>query len=246
VRKFAEKWGGLGLCKHGLPWNHGALWGHGNEGVRLKSSGTDRPISIAGDPETWVVNPKFCVPSADRFDDGQWLVEPLQAWIDYSLAVLAIRNTAWRGRQKKSPEQWAVERLENLCYGTAGAAAHFKQLAGDEALPVTSRHEVLQLVQDRLYTWTLGAPLVHAFEITGNWKSQKDDYLVDCRFGVFPAIATQLSFLICDPKGVAECANCGKLFCLDREPSIKRLVFCRACGKKASQKFASRKYRKNT
>jgi hypothetical protein len=245
IQSFANKWGGLGICEHGLPWHHGAPWGHGMEAdEKSEADATKKPGVTLQEPinavmksgKPWRILPRFCGPYSEHLADGEWCVERLSAWMDYSLAVFALRHIVGAERNKKTPERWAILHLENLCYGAGDPSQHFKNLAGEEAEAVTSPNQVLELlelVRARLSDWTLYAPIRLSCEIDPKtWQFHHLDYLVDYRFGIFPLIASQLLFLLCDPKGkeVAECAGCSNWFRLMTSKATRgKHLYCDTC-----------------
>ena len=252
IQNFAKKWGGLGLCQHLRPWNHGALWGWGTE-----ADATLRKDKVTlTEPDTpWVVLPNknkdrgrvnLCGPYYKQFADGEWVVEPLRAWVDYALAILAVRRILESRTRKTLPEEWAILHLENFSYGVGAAGDHFKALAGEEAKVLTSPtspKKVLELLNDRLYEWLLGAPLIQLPKIDPRtWQFQRD-YMIDYRFGVFPVIVTQLLHLDPMRDEVVECANCKDWFQKSPKATRGKNFYCERC-QRASHRHAQSRYLK--
>src|SRR5262249_26639016 len=253
IESFAKKWGGLGLCQHLRPWNHGALWGHGTEAAATLR---EHEFTLTEPEKPWTTFPRrkkvpgesfsLCEPYARRFTDGVWLVEPLTAWVDYALAVLALIRILESRRTKTVLDNWAIVHLENFCYGAGAAGRHYKALAAEEAEALTSptsAKEVLELVYNRLYEWLLSAPLIQLPKINPKtWQFQRD-YMIDYRFGVFPVIVTQLLHLDPLKDEVVACANCKDLFQKSPKATRGKYQYCERCRKRgASHRRAQSAY----
>jgi hypothetical protein len=258
VKNFAETWGGLGLCEHSRPWNHGALWGCGTETSEPDFPGAQKPgltlneakAVLAKSPRPWIEYPRFCKPHTINREDGPWQSEPLAAWVDYALSVVAIRNIVWRGRNKKPAKKWTTDLLKNLCFGAGAARRHFQSLAGEEAEEEIPPERLVDLVHGCLDDWRSGSPLRTTYQINpATWRFQRFDYVVDARFGIFPAIAEQLLYHLRDPIGgeVAECSECQSLFILTSRISSKRQLYCEFCRAKGiPHRHAQMRYRTNS
>lgn len=218
ILAYARKWGVLGLCEHSLPCSH--------------NQGTSGPSCLP-----MLVTPLPREGSAFR------LMEPLEDWRMWSRKAQSLINVGARLNQGKLPreEDWQmfnVWPVEAACYLRRAEGEPFTET-------VTNARADLAKELDGWISIGQVRPRI-------SWRKDKEGKArfsldaVSSGPNLFGLLALNIAVAIAagdGEKGLAVCSGCGHSYIPSRRPNPSRQNYCEACGRKAAQREASRRYR---
>jgi len=252
VLRFAQKWGTLDICRHGLPASHvpERVWRSITEVTGVWREVNEATGAINEDVAD-SYNP--CRPAGLRR-----LREPVEAWRHFAGEAQAILNiSASLHQAKRAPiEMWAP--LEAM-FGVPAAAMLGEQLAEGGAEPPdgtlatrsaaaevqvrrprrSTIDEQRMVISRTVQTWLEWGDVAVVFNWTGTATSI--EFGSHCLFG---ALALQLALAVARSQGLAVCMNCGRAYPPLRRPAPGRNSYCDLsdCGSKAAKRdWAQRK-----
>jgi hypothetical protein len=220
IRLFAERWGLLHLCSHGIAQGHARI---------------DAPMAFA----LWhfVEIPEGCYAIAD---------EPLDWWRYWSQQAWGLLSAVSRLRLTDHPSAKAWDALLTPAPWVDGAEVRRNADVIDDwgsrlrggYFPVTMERRVMA---DAATEWLHLAGV--GLEVRWDAKSGRPDVAmkIDALLG---GIAMQLALAIGDVDGWGICAGCGAFHVPQRPSASSRRSFCEACRTaKVPRKLASKAYR---
>lgn len=222
IRRYAQEWGVLKLCRHYLPMTHPPM---------------PEPIKRAG------ALPPGCVPLFHEDQGAFW--EPLAMWRTYAQEVRSILNIAeqlHRGEVGKL-EDWNLIRnwqSHMLMWGFA--------LLGDDRVTVDNRLKALGRSERVGFERRVLSSIVRdnwirpgGVELNFTWEAEEPAVEVG-GVGLFGALATQLMLAVGKTDSLVLCTSCNTPFMPERRPRGPR-SYCRACGRKDALRDAQRRRR---
>ena len=221
ILNFANRWGVLGLCKHGLPATHK---------ITISKQTSILPIF------------QYC--NVKKRQD--WCYEPLERWRYYARQVSAIASLAYMPSilepGEANPEDryginiWPGGKVEIL--GLPGDEEDWKALFGDMWFSflktdrvIAARH-LITLAIERLFKMTHIRP---AFL----WQNRKPDFHFCGRsdeHGLFESIVMQLMLNVSGARGFSVCRECLNSFLIDQ--THRSASYCPECNKKIQHRQA--------
>lgn len=241
VAAFAGRWGGLGICEHGLPASH-------------------RPKRKRGDaPQI-----HYCLPQTAP----RGFREPIEAWHSWAALVRAVLRVAARLNADEHADPLDLLTLGGLVRGyrllwasadtadpreakrdTKRGLNAFRRvrvegvdastLATLRRTPVNRLRQLVAEVVDDLIRLGDVHPSI-------SWKdaSPRIELSPAKVHGLFGAVAMQLAATISGSKGLATCSECAKVYTPSRRPKATQANYCSECRRaRVPQKRASRRYR---
>ncbi len=219
VERYAYRWGPLGLCKeHRLPHTHTAP----SRFVAQQFGG----LAAHREP---------CAPSVRLHGGGWQFSEPLSAWQSYARQARALLNIAAR-----------------LHDGNPGERKDWKVLYEGFGVVPSARPRGIALV---LWERARLALFVSIWLELGNvrpvltWWDEAAWVLAGPGlpgFGLFPALAVQLSLAVSATRGFATCSACGVWYPTGRQPAAGRRRYCDKCrADKVPMREARRAYNRS-
>lgn len=224
VLAYAQRWGVLGLCTHGLPWSHE---------LRIQENDLGRLSCGSG---CWF-----------PMRDG-WCVESISTWQNYARqarAIIALSAelrklkplNAYNARRAASIwEHWKValsefpRLIEQMTRGTDNKVWHARM-----ALSWPVNRWLLGLAQLRsMFWWTDNGPSLKLQSAA--WPGEVGAYL-------FPALATQLALIVNGSLDLAVCFACSRPFYLRKGQRLLMNTYCKECGLREARRDAVKRYR---
>jgi hypothetical protein len=218
IVRFAKKWGVLRFCRHGLPYPHEAL-----SGAR---PWTRRVSCFPGRVRRGSV-----ITSLKRHFPVYWLWEPIEAWQQFARharALLNLTSEVRRGRTG-SDEDWKF--LTGLPIPRLGQEPPYSSIERD---PWT-------YIANNLNCWFRLTPVTLRFSLEQG--RLKIDHSAQ---SLFPYLQMQLAFAVGQGAGLCICSGCGEPYPPPRRPNPNRNSYCDECGRKASCRDASARYRRKS
>lgn len=225
VLRFAQRWGVLGLCKHGFPATHK---------ITISKQVSLLPIF------------KYC----DVKNRQDWCYESLERWRYYARQVSAIASLAYMPSilepGEANPEDryginiWPGSRVE--IQGLPGDEEDWKALFGDmwfnflKSDRVIAARHLITLAIERLFTMTHIRP---AFI----WQNRKPDFHFCGRsdkHGLFESIVMQLMLNVSGSRGFSVCRECLNSFLIDQ--THRSASYCPECNKKIQHRQATQRH----
>jgi len=256
ILRYAEEWGPLWLCEHGLHWrlcgpgcyprtdpDSGQWWSWDCEYLehwRKLAAEARAVLKIAralnsgepGDVEDW----KVIHGQGERIqrlftplDEGQWISE----WTEKAHEARQAGDDLELLEQLD--EQLAAEERASEGYLSPDEAYRWEREAG--AATVDIHRRLLALV---LEGWLARTGVQPAMYADGDRLSVRLD-----GYGLFGALAIQLLFNVCRTDGLAVCTSCGTPYVPSPKPRADRNAYCRECGRRAAIRDAAARYRRN-
>lgn len=244
IAAFAGRWGGLGICEHGLPASH-------------------RPKRKRGDaPQI-----HYCLPQTTP----RGFREPIEAWHSWAAVVRAVLRVAACLNADTSADPADLLTLGGLVRGYRLLWASADTSDPREAERGTKRglHAFRRVRVKSVDASTLATlrrtPVnrlrQHVAEVVGDlirlgdvhpsisWTgaSARIELSPAKVHGLFGAVAMQLAATISGSKGLATCSDCAKVYTPSRRPKLTQANYCSECrragvpGKRASQQYRAKK-----
>lgn len=217
VKKFASKYGVLGICEHGLPCTHQSC-------VPINSGWSCMPMG-------WGRGDMANSPTHDPW-------EPLSSWFSYSARARALLNIAARLHQGKCG---LVNDWQQI-HGTTPSQSldnpsndNEKRLLIEKWILTGELNHWLSVGGVRpLIEWGLGKGSTQPRIVLSSGRLP---------FGLFGAIGLQLLSAVARSDGLDVCCGCGTAYMPGRRPNPNRRSYCPNCRKrKVPQRDASRAY----
>ena len=222
IVRFAQRWGVLGICEHGLPSIH-------NPGIHTF---VDSP--------GWKLIQRYeyrdsCF--STRRSDGLYF-EPLDEWSYWvqQASIIVRLGAELHALRPGSPKDWQTMGYEPKWFrGFIGRGDKIPSMPPPISL---GRVLLAQYINDWLtitgvqpmFFWEQGK---HAFYL-GSWGIDR----------LLAVLGVQMLLLINRSSGYALCSNCGRPFFLRHRQSSARNVYCDSpgCGLKAAKRAAQKRY----
>jgi hypothetical protein len=218
ILTYARRWGVLGLCEHGLPCSHNQY------------------------PDGLLHGVRPCLPmlatSPRNAESDIRLKEPVAAWRMWSRKAQSLINIGARLNQGKLArvEDWqTLKELRDFGLGATESEPFMANVANARAE-----------LGDTLDGWiSIGQVRPRI-----SWQKDKARFSLDAVSSgpnLFGILALNIAVAIAagdGEKGLAICSACGLSYIPARRPDPNRSNYCKACGLKAAQRDASRRYRK--
>jgi hypothetical protein len=224
IERFAEQWGPLELCRHGLPHTH-------------RSARSAWPPIASGRfrlGEVGCVPDGFAVKESDGSESGR---EPIERWRWFSRQVGSLRRISSKLHQGENArrEDW-IEILASL---TPQPELAFKDIKGSR---VSQWRVVVRLLELWLEWGDVRPRITMASHVAGAERPIKGITLAGET--LFAAIAIYLLAAI--TKGsFATCSECGDSFVPKRRPTAGNASYCPrpGCGRDAAVRKAQERLR---
>ena len=228
ILRFANRWGVLGLCKHGLPATHS---------MTLSKQVSLLPIY------------QYCTPKKRQ----GYCYEPLERWRYYARQAKAITSLAYMPSILE-PEEVFNGNPETVfginimrggrveIHGLHGDEEDWKALFGDMWFTylkhdrVVAARDLLTLAIERLFKLTHIRPVF-------TWKSRKPDFHFCGRsdeYGLFESLVMQLMLHVARARGLSVCRECLQAFLINH--SHRSTSYCPQCNKKVQHRQAVQRF----
>ena len=223
IERFAERWGPLAICRHGLPYTH-------NLPHRLRSvvlHGDIRLEDLGCQPLGWAVR------NRDFSESGR---EPLEQWRWFSRqanSLLRIASKLSEG-EKGTSQDW----LEIL----AGLTPDPHERVGAIRNSRPEQWRVLVQVLETWLEWGDIRPRITMAPRTAGLERPIQGMSLGGET-LFGAIAVYLFMTVTQRTGVGICWECTRAFVPSRRLAAGRHRFCSGCGRAAALRNAATRHR---
>lgn len=203
---YARKWGVLGLCEHGLPWQH-----------------LSTIFSVQYGVKGCELRPASCRP-------GSWFLDSIAAWRRLSLAADAVLRLAAMiegGAAFQSDECW--KRLLTAGPTTKGGIPEWPSRS------TNAKRRAYELLAQEIETWLAVGKTVPRCSWKPPRKGRDDGTRFRMTLGsrswpnLFPVLALKLMLAVSTEGGFAFCSTCPRSYVPERRPSGTRNNYCPAC-----------------